>query len=75
MAQSGLIGEDKDNDASQILSRGKLFAAKQIGQRKKVEGLHQRPFEKVEAAGIEPASRNISAKASTCVVDHLNLAG
>ena len=29
---------------------------------------------KVEAAGIEPASRDISMKASTCVVDYLNLA-
>ena len=29
---------------------------------------------KLEAAGIEPASRCISGKASTCVVGHLNLA-
>ena len=28
----------------------------------------------MEAAGIEPASRNISAEASTCVVDLLYLA-
>jgi hypothetical protein len=30
--------------------------------------------EKVEAAGIEPASRNSSTKASTCVVELFNLA-
>ena len=30
---------------------------------------------KVEAAGIEPASRDISTLASTCVVDYLGFAG
>ena len=30
--------------------------------------------EKVEAAGIEPASRDVSTKASTCVVGDLNFA-
>ncbi len=28
----------------------------------------------MEAAGIEPASRDVSTKASTCVVDDLNFA-
>ena len=73
MAQNDLLAKDNNNSASEILSREKSFHIKQIGQRKKVEGLHQRPLEKMEAAGIEPASRNISAEASTCVVDHLCL--
>ena len=32
-----------------------------------------RPFELVEVAGIEPASENLSRKASTCLVYVLNL--
>ena len=32
-------------------------------------------FEMVEVAGIEPASENLSHKASTCVVGVLNLTG
>jgi len=31
-------------------------------------------FQTVEAAGIEPASRDISMKASTCVANDLSLA-
>ena len=48
MAQSDLLAEDNNNSASEMLSREKLFATKQIGQRKRVEGVHQRPLEKME---------------------------
>ena len=74
MTESGLFGKDQDNSVSKLLTGEKSFATKQIAQEKEVDSIHHRPLEKMEAAGIEPASRNISAEASTCVVDHLYLA-
>ena len=53
---ASLFGKDNGNGVSEVRSNENSFAAKQIAPRKKVEGLHQRPFEKVEAAGIEPAA-------------------
>ena len=74
LAQSSVLAEHNDNSTSEKLSSDKLFVTEQIAPAKKADGLLQRPSLNMEAAGIEPASRDISAKASTCVVDHLCLA-
>ena len=59
VAQSGPFAEVNNINAGELFSNENSFAAKQIGQTKKVEGLDQRPFEKMEAAGIEPVTRKL----------------